>query len=906
MDHNSTLLSPRIASSGQIIPFDPGAGFYGMTLQERRQHIDGYLYRVETSQGIKVLYESLAYFQAPWQNQVWENVHNALQNQGLWDPETQHFQHTWQKITLNYVTYPAWVWEAFQHPVAAHCWQAGLLPEEELRSIYDTLRYLQQTLAEKGWTNPSLVLPQLFFRDGSPQPIGLDWSCAVPLNKSLVYPRFFKGYHPEHITDPLQLTQQGTYHTILGLLMGRSPHFWAPEPMTFQAIYTLLSPEMRSWLKQWEQPMHPEQWPDLPPNMYNPTKDTSPYQSASQHFNQGFTAYHERDFETAAHHGKLAAGLWSIDPWPHFLLSRCADAVAQSSENPEAELENALIHLQQALRNQPLGLFYREKARLLLKRKQPLEAQQAIEKALEVSPYDDAAWHLCSLLCAQNQHLQQAEYAIRQACQLKPLNSVYRQQWIHLLEQVGAHDSAARLHCFAAGQPARLSRVFTRADQLEPQIHPPGPWRWASAQPPDLAQAQKGCEVWHEHTGQKGYLKALTLSEAQVHYDLDQQPQLLNALHQDYPGGFTPVLDSYTLGKHRLVIYAYRAGKTLAQQLKVTPLTPGDWQKLAIQAAELLNTLERHQVIHGDITPDNLIWHEEKLTLVDYENLRSLHKASVPRSYQVTPEYAAPEFWKKHQASTLGDHYSMALVLLEAATGIFPDLCRHWKQRDFSGFETYLTHLPGPMVDQLLAASRWDPGLRQKLTQEGFALPIKRQPARSLPELAKLLRQIAESEAAETFQTLQDPLLELEKNALSYYHLAYHAQRLGLSTISQSAASQCLRLIPYHVGAHWVLAENHRIAGDYAQALSVLQKSLTYGAEEPETYRRLLQIYCHQNQLALALAACEHLERCLPFHGSVRLEKAATLAHFGLHHQAAAITEQLTRASGPLKYRHSH
>lgn len=886
MEASRTHRVQHIANNGQIIPFDPGTVFRQMRIQERQQHIDGYLYRVETPEGIRVLYETPAYFQAPWQNKVWQAVQESMETQGLWMGADCFFQYTWQKVTLNYVLYPEWVWQARQAPVAAQCWQAGLLPEQTLQDIYNTLRHLQRQLVEKGWVNPSLVLPHLFFSPQDALPIALDWSCAVPINQDLVYPRFFKGYHQDGSTDPIELAWQGAYHSFVGLLMGRSPHFWAPEPISTQSIHTLLSPEMRAWLKDWQVQMHPQQWPDLPTRLYNPQADTSTYQQASQHFNLAFSAYQDRQLEMARHHAGLAAGLWSIDPWPHFLLSRCSQE------------QEALSHLEQALRNQPLGMFYREKARHLLKNNETLAAQEAIDKALQISPYDDVSWHLCSLLCHQEQRLQAAEHAIRQACQLKPLNSLYRQQWISLLQAMGAHDTAAQLHCFAMGQPARLSRVFTRSDHLEPQLQPPGAWQWKLAQNPSLEQLQKGCEVWNPESQQRGYLKYLAVNNLQMKQQLLEQIEAIPPLHQAYPTGFTPLLDHYDLGHHMALIYAYQDGDNLAMQLQKQDFVISDWPALAQQAIHLLRVLESQQVFHGDITPANLIWHQGHLTLVDYENLHRLPCNSL-RNYQVTPEYAAPEFWKGHQASFSADHYSMALVLLEMATGIFPDLCRHWQAHDFSGFRQYTLHLPAPLIDHLVSACHWDSAQRKALDSSLFNLPIRREPTEHLPRFVSLLREIACTEEHEKLKTLSKALLNIESGISSYYHLAYHALRLEHWEMAQKTAHHCLRLAPHHVGALWIMADVFMAKEHWSQALVHLQKALAYGPDEPESYRRLLKIYCHQHNIRLALAACNHLVRCLPFHSSARLEQAMTLAYFGLNRQAATLLEQLPPALRP-------
>lgn len=50
----------------------------------------------------------------------------------------------------------------------------------------------------------------------------------------------------------------------------------------------------------------------------------------------------------------------------------------------------------------------------------------------------------------------------------------------------------------------------------------------------------------------------------------------------------------------------------------------------------------------------------------------------------------------------------------------------------------------------------------------------------------------------------------------------------------------------------------------------------------------------------MALATCQHLERCLPYHAEARLERVLTLSHFGLRHQAAEALSALAPHQIPL------
>ena len=302
-----------------------GEAFEGLTIEACKPHLDSYFYRVSTPQGEAVLYETPAYFQPAWQTRVWQGVQSVMALQGLAGPRGPvTFQRSWQGLTLQYVLYPERVWSLLQAPLAEHCWRAGVCTEVELRQIYDWMRQLQQGLAAEGWINPALALPNIV---GSfEEPLLLDWGCSVPLDNALVFPRFLLGYHsakgasaaPEAEGNAaegnaLVLAWQAAYMTFLALLQGKSPRFWAPEPMNAKAVHAVITPEMRQWLQHWGQHLHPDQWPDLPTQIYKET--VSEYAQASQHFHQGLDALQAGDLKKARDHGQVSAGLWSTDPW---------------------------------------------------------------------------------------------------------------------------------------------------------------------------------------------------------------------------------------------------------------------------------------------------------------------------------------------------------------------------------------------------------------------------------------------------------------------------------------------------------------------------------------------------------------------------------------------------------------
>lgn len=884
-----SLSSQKFLSHGQWNPLVVGEVFEGFTVDACKPYLDSYFYRVSTPQGQAVLYETPAYFQPKWQNRVWQGVQLEMARQGLAGPTgPMTFQRTWQGLTLQYVFYPDSVWSLLQHPLAEQCWQAGVCSENELRHFYAWMRSIQQGLAAQGWINPSLALPNIVGTFESP--LLLDWGSSVPLDNTLAFPRFLLGYHLPRVADAkasaknktLTLAWQAAYRTFLALLQGKSPRFWWPEPINVQALNRVITAEMSQWLEHWEQARHPEHWPDLPTQIY---KDTvAEYRQASQHFHQGLDALHAGNFEKAKAQAKISAGLWSTDPWAHFLLARSAEALNDTTGSLDA--------LKMAVRSQSVAPLWREKARLYLKQAQLPDAERCIKIALERVPEDDAAWYVYSQIAAQSKQWSIAEDAARRALRLRPLNSVYQKHLRQLLRYFGHPELTNNVPRFASGQAAHLTQSMEKkAAQL------PLPEDWVQGPVGDHQAALKGDmrtnHVTHKDTAQAGFLKHFELPDLVLQMDFLSQKRLLTALNEAHDRGFLSLLHQSLQGTQGIAVYARQPGQNLQEIWERSPVLPvNEWTQLTTQAESLLQRLARQRVVHADISPTNVLWHDSVLTLVDYDNLHALDIQDRPerRAFRTTPEYSAPELCKTHHASLSVDRYSMALVLLQAATGIFPDLCRNWSRRDFSVYERYTTHLPAPVRSALLAACAWSPDQRTAIPFD--TVSATREVPLWLQDLSQGIQSVAKANAAD-YETHQKALLDQESTALTYYHLAYHGERVGDLESAKRFARACLGFDPSHQGAHWVLASALCKQSSEAAALKILQQALSHTTEEPETYRLLLHVYCQQGKLELALAACQHLERCLPYHADARLERAVTLAYFGLQHQAAEVLAAL-------------
>ena len=105
-------------------------------------------------------------------------------------------------------------------------------------------------------------------------------------------------------------------------------------------------------------------------------------------------------------------------------------------------------------------------------------------------------------------------------------------------------------------------------------------------------------------------------------------------------------------------------------------LSPAQAASVGAEAARALDYAHRRGLVHRDIKPANLIFDDEgRLSVADFGLARALAEATwtEPAGAVVgTARYAAPEQVRGQSLDSRADVYSLALVLIEAATGTVP------------------------------------------------------------------------------------------------------------------------------------------------------------------------------------------------------------------------------------------
>ncbi|MBV8760598.1 MAG: serine/threonine protein kinase [Deltaproteobacteria bacterium] len=178
-------------------------------------------------------------------------------------------------------------------------------------------------------------------------------------------------------------------------------------------------------------------------------------------------------------------------------------------------------------------------------------------------------------------------------------------------------------------------------------------------------------------------------------------------------------------------------GVSLGDVLMGGPLPPSAALSVASQLAEALAAAHARGVVHGDVTPSNVLLDDGHVTLIDFglAQLREATMSSEPADEVYgTPHYIAPEQVRGYGATEMTDQYAFGIVVHEMLAGRVP----------FAGVTTHDTcvaHLHAPV-------------------------PALESPFGTLsPRLDALIRRCLAKNAADRWPTMQAVAAELGKLA---------------------------------------------------------------------------------------------------------------------------------------------
>ncbi|CAL9092096.1 unnamed protein product [Musa textilis] len=136
------------------------------------------------------------------------------------------------------------------------------------------------------------------------------------------------------------------------------------------------------------------------------------------------------------------------------------------------------------------------------------------------------------------------------------------------------------------------------------------------------------------------------------------------------------LLGSCSEGNHRLLVYEYVCNGSLNQHLSKSSPYILSWEhrmKILLGTAAGLNYLHQNNIIHRDMSPNNiLLTHKYEPMLGDFGLSRKQDDQSCSLSEGKvvgTFGYLAPEYTERGRVSTKTDVYSFGVILLEVITG---------------------------------------------------------------------------------------------------------------------------------------------------------------------------------------------------------------------------------------------
>ena len=161
----------------------------------------------------------------------------------------------------------------------------------------------------------------------------------------------------------------------------------------------------------------------------------------------------------------------------------------------------------------------------------------------------------------------------------------------------------------------------------------------------------------------------------------------------------------------------YIQGPTLAQLLKErTRLPVADARNIVIQIASGLRAFHRKDMIHQDIKPDNIIYTDQGVKIIDFGSTRVAGMVEIDTNLDRednlgTLDYAAPEYRLGISASPESDQFSLGILTYELLTGKHPFGSSYQKASTRKDFQK-LEYIPAYKINPLVPV--WFDGAIQK------------------------------------------------------------------------------------------------------------------------------------------------------------------------------------------------
>lgn len=188
---------------------------------------------------------------------------------------------------------------------------------------------------------------------------------------------------------------------------------------------------------------------------------------------------------------------------------------------------------------------------------------------------------------------------------------------------------------------------------------------------------QNTAQTWLAHdlqTQESVVVKGLTLQQVQVWKDQELFQREIQVLQHVQHPGIPRFREAIVAEDAWYLVMGYIPGESLAQWLEAgrrcQPELLRSWAEQALRILIDLHALQP-PLVHRDLKPGNLVWHDERLYLIDFGGALAQLKPQGGSTVTGTYGYMAPEQFAG-RALPASDLYSLGATLIHLASGKAP------------------------------------------------------------------------------------------------------------------------------------------------------------------------------------------------------------------------------------------